>query len=87
MSALIENIPEFLPQLLINHALIIGDDDEIIQAQMRRVIRSIVEKLLTKFQSQILRQRLAQVQSHICQGYAADNLEIILGELDKQLTV
>ena len=87
LSALIEDRDDFFPQLLIGHALIIGDDREIIQAQMRRVVRSIVEKLLTKFQSQILRQRLAQIQSHVYQGYAADNLDILLRELDRQLTV
>ena len=87
LSALVEDRDELSPQLLIGHALIIGDDKEIVRAQMRRVVRSIVEKLLAKFQSQILQQRLAQIQLYIWQGYAADNLAILLEEIDQQLTV
>ena len=83
LSAFIEGQDACFPQLLISHALTIGDDSEIRRAQMRRIVRSIIEQLLTKFQSQILWQRLTQIQSHGCQGYAADNLVILLREIDK----
>jgi DNA polymerase III delta prime subunit len=69
-------------KLIVSHKLIIGDDRDINQQQMRRIVRSIIEQLLQKFQPQILRHKLEQMKSKIDQGYSGDNLEILLGSID-----
>jgi hypothetical protein len=65
-------------KLIVSHGLIIGDDEDINQQQMRRIVRSIIEQLLKKYQHQILRQKLEHMKSTIDRGYSADNLDILL---------
>ncbi len=82
LSAFIENQADYSPQLLISHALIIGDDREILREQMRRIVRPIIEKLPTEFRFQI-QQQLTQMRLPTDQRYATDNLVILLQEIDK----
>jgi DNA polymerase III delta prime subunit len=69
-------------KLIVSHKLIIGDDEDINQQQMRRIVRSIIEQLLKKYQPQILSQKLEQMKSTIDRSYGSDNLEILLRMID-----
>jgi hypothetical protein len=82
LSVAIERQDNTNLKLVIGHALTIGDDEDILKEQMRRIVRSIVEQLLKKFSPQILQQQLEQMRSTIDRGYAADNLKVLLETID-----
>jgi hypothetical protein len=82
LSVAIERQDNTNLKLVIGHALTIGDDEDILKEQMRRIVRSISEQLLKKFSPQILQRQLEQMRSTIDRGYAADNLNVLLEAID-----
>jgi NB-ARC domain len=64
------------PKLIESHLFVIGDDKDINDEQMRRIVRSIVEQLVKKRPLLILQYKL-QFLGYLPSGYASDNIETV----------
>jgi NB-ARC domain len=76
LTSLIEYGKEQSIKLTAEHLFVIGDDEDINNEQIRRIVQLIIEQLLKKFESEKLQQKLKYLE-YLPHGYASNNIEII----------
>jgi hypothetical protein len=74
---LVDNKNDRSPKLLESHLFVIGDDEDINNEQICRIVRSIIEELINRNIFLALQENLQNQQNFSPNGYSLDNLTII----------
>ncbi len=66
------------PKLIESHLFIIGDDEDINNEQTRRIVRSIIERIVEKYPPSVLQPKIKYQQIYLSDGYSLNNLKTLL---------
>jgi hypothetical protein len=77
LMGLVNNENDRSPKLIESHSFVVGDDKDINDEQMCRIVRSISEQLLKNNLLIVLQQRIKNQQIYCPQGYSLDNFKIL----------
>ncbi len=74
---LVDNKNDRSPKLIESHLFIIGDDKDVSNEQIRRIVRSIAEKLLKHNLLSVLQEKTKNQKICFDQGYSLNNLKVL----------
>jgi NB-ARC domain len=81
---LVDNKNDRSPKLIESHSFVIGDDKDINDEQIRRIVRSIIEQLVNKNSLLILQNNLQNQSTYFSNGYSFINSTVISSLLNTQ---